>query len=45
MTTAFAGGDLAGGIIDALRQIAQAAGPGPAFELPAAPSSSAVAHH
>ncbi len=45
MTTAFAGGDLAGGIIDALRQIAQAAGPGPAFELPAAPVSTEVAHH
>jgi uncharacterized membrane protein YgcG len=45
MTTAFAGGDLAGGIIDALRQISQAAGPGPAFELPAAPASTEVAHH
>lgn len=45
MTTAFAGGDLAGGIIDALRQISQSAGPGPAFELPAAPVSTEVAHH
>ena len=45
MTTAFAGGDLAGGIIDALRQIAQAAGPGSPFELPAAGPSTEVAHH
>jgi uncharacterized membrane protein YgcG len=45
MTTAFAGGDLAGGIIDALRQIAQAAGPGSPFELPAAAPSTEVAHH
>ena len=45
MTSAFAGGDLAGGIIDALRQISQAAGPGPALEAPAAAPSTAVAHH
>lgn len=45
MTTAFSGGDLAGGIIDALRQISQAAGRGAPFELPAAPASTEVAHH
>ncbi|MCU1593092.1 MAG: uncharacterized protein JWO12_484 [Frankiales bacterium] len=45
MTTAFAGGDLAGGIIDGLRQISQAAGPGAPFELPAAPSTEVAAHH
>ncbi|MGZ6793865.1 MAG: DUF5130 family protein, partial [Mycobacteriales bacterium] len=45
MTTAFSGGDLAGGIIDALRQISQAAGPGAPFELPAAPASTEVVHH
>lgn len=46
MTTAFAGGDLAGGLIDALRQIAQAAGPGLAIEAPPeAPSAAVATHH
>lgn len=48
MTTAFAGGDLGGGIIDALRQIGQAAGRGPALP-PLAPATGAelatAAHH
>lgn len=37
MTTAFSGGDLAGGIVDGLRQIADAAGKRPA--IPAPPSA------
>jgi uncharacterized membrane protein YgcG len=37
MTTAFAGGDLAGGIIDGLRQMAESAGKRPA--IPAPPSA------
>lgn len=46
MTTAFAGGDLAGGILDGLRQIAQAAGPGRAIEAPAeAPGTAVATHH
>jgi uncharacterized membrane protein YgcG len=46
MTTAFSGGDLAGGIIDALRQICQAAGKGAAIELPqAAPGAAVATHH
>ena len=48
MTTSFSGGDLAGGIIDALRQIADAAGKRAA--IPAPPEAGtgaqlAVAHH
>lgn len=45
MTTAFAGGDLAGGILDGIRQIAQAAGPGPAIEAPVQTPGTAVATH
>lgn len=45
MTTAFSGGDLAGGIIDALRQIAQSAGPGPAIAAPEQTPGTAVATH
>jgi uncharacterized membrane protein YgcG len=47
MTTAFGGGDLAGGIIDGLRQMAQAAGHStPLAPLPEAPTGSeVVAHH
>jgi uncharacterized membrane protein YgcG len=37
MTTAFSGGDLAGGVVDGLRQIAEAAGRRPA--LPPLPSA------
>jgi uncharacterized membrane protein YgcG len=47
MTTAFGGGDLAGGIIDGLRQMADAAGRRPG--IPAPPeqgtSTAVVAHH
>jgi uncharacterized membrane protein YgcG len=47
MTSSFAGGDLAGGVIDGLRQIATAAGTAPA--LPAPPTAQAAlvpaAHH
>lgn len=43
MTSAFGGGDLAGGISDALRQIADAAGRRPAIAAPAEAPSSAVA--
>ena len=46
MSTAFTGGDLAGGIIDALRQISQAAGDAPALEpLPDPHTTAVVAHH
>lgn len=46
MITAFRGGDLAGGIIDGLRQIAQSAGAGPALpELESAEPGTALAHH
>ena len=46
MTTAFSGGDLAGGIIDGLRQIAQAAGKGIAIAPPdPAPGSAVATHH
>ncbi len=46
MTTAFSGGDLAGGILDGLRQVSQAAGPGPAIEAPPeAPSTAVATHH
>jgi hypothetical protein len=46
MTTAFSGGDLAGGIVDALRQFADAAGRRaalPAYDEPSA--ELAVQHH
>lgn len=46
MTSAFAGGDLAGGIVDGLRQLAEAAGKRPAIEAPpSAHTALAVAHH
>lgn len=45
MTSAFAGGDLAGGIIDALRQIADAAGRRPAIAEPEHAGTAVVAHH
>ena len=46
MTSAFAGGDLAGGIIDGLRQMADAAGRRAAISAPPETSSTAVvAHH
>ena len=47
MTSAFSGGDLAGGVIDGLRQMADAAGRStPLLPLPEAGSSTAVvAHH
>lgn len=44
MTTAFTGGDLSGGVVDAIRQIADAAGRRPALP-PADHSRLAVAHH
>lgn len=46
MTSAFSGGDLAGGIVDGLRQMAESAGKRPA--IPAPPSAHAqlvAAHH
>ncbi len=47
MTTAFTGGDLTGGILDALRQIADAAGRRPAIEAPpsVAPGTSVAVQH
>lgn len=47
MTTAFGGGDLTGGILDALRQIADAAGRRPAIEAPpeTTPGTALAAHH
>ncbi|MGB8650556.1 MAG: DUF5130 family protein, partial [Mycobacteriales bacterium] len=46
MTSAFSGGDLAGGIIDGLRQIADAAGRRPAIAAPdAAPGTAVATHH
>jgi uncharacterized membrane protein YgcG len=46
MTSSFAGGDLTGGILDALRQLCQAAGRGPAIAAPeAAPSTAVATHH
>lgn len=36
MTSAFSGGDLAGGIVDGVRQMADAAGPAPALPAPVA---------
>ena len=46
MTSAFSGGDLAGGIIDGLRQMADAAGRRAAIPAPPEPSSTEiVAHH
>ena len=45
MTTAFSGGDLAGGIVDGLRQLCQAAGRGPAIAAPSAAPDTAVAVH
>ncbi|MFN2539982.1 MAG: DUF5130 family protein [Mycobacteriales bacterium] len=47
MTSSFAGGDLAGGVIDGLRQLADAAGRRAAIPAPPEAGSSAeiVAHH
>ncbi|MCU1621576.1 MAG: uncharacterized protein JWL79_421, partial [Frankiales bacterium] len=47
MTSAFSGGDLAGGIIDGLRQLAEAAGRRPAIPAPPEKAGAAeiVAHH
>lgn len=47
MTTAFSGGDLAGGIVDALRQMADAAGRRAAIPAPptAASSTEVATHH
>ena len=45
MVTAFRGGDLAGGLIDGLRQIAQSAGAGPALPALSSGSSHEVAVH
>lgn len=46
MVTAFRGGDLAGGLIDGIRQIAQSAGAGPALPaLHAAPGHEVAPHH
>ena len=45
MTTAFSGGDLAGGIVDALRQFADAAGRREALPAPDASTALAVAAH
>lgn len=47
MTTAFGGGDLTGGILDALRQLADAAGKRPAIAAPAesVPGTAVAAHH
>lgn len=46
MTTAFSGGDLAGGIVDALRQIAEAAGKRAAIPAPPSAHGALVpAHH
>lgn len=47
MTTAFSGGDLTGGILDALRQIADAAGRRPAIEAPPSevPGTMVATHH
>jgi uncharacterized membrane protein YgcG len=43
MESAFAGGDLAGGVIDGVRQMADAAGRRPAIAAPAAAAGTAVA--
>ena len=45
MTTAFSGGDLAGGIIDGLRQMADAAGKRPAIAAPPSAHKALVAAH
>lgn len=45
MTTAFSGGDLAGGIVDALRQLADAAGKRPAIPAPPSAHGALVAAH
>jgi uncharacterized membrane protein YgcG len=45
MTTAFSGGDLAGGIIDGLRQMAEAAGKRAALPAPDAGHGALVAAH
>lgn len=45
MTTAFSGGDLSGGIVDALRQMADAAGKRPAIAAPPSAHGALVAAH
>jgi uncharacterized membrane protein YgcG len=45
MTSSFAGGDLAGGVIDGLRQIATAAGTAPALPAPAQAALAPAGHH
>ena len=46
MTSAFAGGDLAGGVVDGVRQLATAAGTAPAIAAPPrADAALVVAHH
>ena len=45
MTAAFAGGDLTGGIIDGIRQMADAAGRAPGLPALPEPTSTAVATH
>jgi uncharacterized membrane protein YgcG len=45
MTSAFAGGDLAGGIVDGLRQIATAAGTAPAIAAPERHDAALVVVH
>jgi uncharacterized membrane protein YgcG len=45
MTTAFAGGDLAGGVIDGLRQMAEAAGKRAAIAAPPSAHGALVAAH
>ena len=47
MTSAFAGGDLAGGVVDGLRQLATAAGTAPAIAAPPSAHAALVpaAHH
>lgn len=44
MTTAFSGADLGGGIVDGLRQIADAAGPGEALPLLVEPAAHSDGH-
>lgn len=45
MTTAFSGGDLTGGVVDALRQMADAAGKRPAIAAPPSAHGALVAAH
>jgi hypothetical protein len=45
MTSAFSGGDLAGGVVDGLRQMAEAAGKRPAIAAPPSAHGQLVAAH